>query len=170
MRFKLKIDGLKDFDKALGEFSKATARGIITRALKKAAAPIEAQAENNAPKATGQLKRSVQTVVIRQNAGKAAFAQAMRSGASRSEAAQAARSANRDAAGAGASATVRVQATAPHAHFIEFGTQTAPAQPFMGPAFQSGRGKAVSAIKTELGKEIDKAAKRAARRAARKME
>ncbi|MGO4839103.1 HK97-gp10 family putative phage morphogenesis protein, partial [Rhizobiaceae sp. 2RAB30] len=153
----------------LEQFKKSTARGVLERALKKAAKPIEQTAKADVPVDTGELKRSVGIEVVRNNAGKAAYAEAMRSGASRSEAGQAAREANRAAAGQGASATVRVAAKAPHAIFVEFGTRRGmPSRPFLSTAMRSRSGQFLAILKDELGNEIEKTAKRVARRAAKK--
>lgn len=168
MKTSFKIDGLQELDAALKQFAKSTQRGVLNRVLKKAAKPIETEAKNFAPEDTGELKRSIETTVIRTNAGKAAFAKAMRSGATRTEAGQAARLANREAAGQGASAKVRVQATARHSIFAEFGTMKMSAQPFMGPALRSKGRVSVETIKGELQTEIMKTAKRVAARRARK--
>ncbi len=160
-----KISGLRELDKNLAQFTKATQRRVLERVLKQTAKPIEDSAKRMAPVDKGDLKRSIETVVLRSNAGKAAFAKAMEGGATRAEAGQAARDANRAAAGQGASATVRVRANAPHAIFAEFGTQNMSAHPFMGPAFRSS--KSVNTMRTLLKVEIDKTAKRMANRASK---
>lgn len=160
-----KISGLRELDKNLEQFTKATQRRVLERVLKQTAKPVEDNAKRMAPVDRGDLKRSIETVVLRSNAGKAAFAKAMESGSTRAEAGKAAREANRAAAGQGASATVRVRATAPHAIFAEFGTQKMPAHPFMRPAFRSV--KTVETMRNLLRVEIDKTAKRMANRASR---
>ena len=168
LRAKVTVQGLSELQKGLEQFGKSTQRGVLTRVLKKAAKPIENAAKDMAPVESGQLRDSIETVVLRSNPGKTAFARTMREGGSRQEAAQAARDANSVAAGRGTSATVRVQATAPHAHFAEFGTQSAPAHPFIGPALRAHEGPAVKDMASELKSEIEKTAKRVARRAAKK--
>jgi hypothetical protein len=110
----LKIEGLRELDAALGQFSKATARGVLHRALKKAAVPIRDQARQDAPVDTGELRDSIviRTQSTGGSAGKAAFAAAMRSGSSKAEAAAAARAANREAGRQPLSATVSVASEA----------------------------------------------------------
>ncbi|WP_315924834.1 HK97-gp10 family putative phage morphogenesis protein [Mesorhizobium sp. SP-1A] len=164
----LKIEGLAELQRGLEQFKKSTQRGILERALKRAAKPIVDAAKTAAPVRTGALRKSIGMEVIRHNAGKAAFAEAMRGGASKEEAAIAARGANRAAAGQGASATVRVQATAPHAIFAEFGTRHSGAQPFMGPALRQGERSVPRDIAADLKIEMEKSAKRIAARAAKK--
>jgi len=164
----VKIEGLRELGAALNQFKKSTARGVLERALKKAAKPIEQTAKDDVPVDTGELKRSVAIEVVRSNAGKAAFADAMSGGASRQEASQAARNANRAAAGQGASAVVRVAAKAPHAIFVEFGTRRGiSARPFLSTAMRSRSSQFLGIVKNELGNEIEKTAKRVARRAAK---
>lgn len=168
MKSTIKIEGLRELEAALSQFTKATQRRVLERVLKKAAKPIEAAAKQAAPVDTGELKRSIKTTVLRTNAGKAAFAEAMRGGASRKEAARAAREANRAAKGQGASAVVRVQAKARHAIFAEFGTVKMAAQPFMGPAFRSKSSTSLASIRDDLKAEIATTAARIAKRNARK--
>jgi HK97 gp10 family phage protein len=163
-----KIEGLKELEAGLEQFKRSTQRGILERALKRAAKPVVDEAKAAAPVRTGALKKSISTKVIRSNAGKAAFAKAMGSGASREEAGLAARDANRAARGQGASALVRVQATAPHAIFAEFGTRHSPAHPFMGPAFQHGGSTVPKSIAADIKIEMEKSARRIAARAAKK--
>jgi HK97 gp10 family phage protein len=164
----LKVEGLAELQKGLEQFKKSTQTGVLNRVLKRAAKPVEAAAKSNAPVDSGELRDSITTEVVRTNAGKAAFAEAMRSGSSRAEAGQAARSANREAAGRGASATVRVRAKARYAHLVEWGTRKASAHPFLGPALRHNESAAVKSIAADLKSEIEKTATRVARRAAKR--
>ncbi|MGA0564467.1 HK97-gp10 family putative phage morphogenesis protein [Ancylobacter sp. VNQ12] len=169
MKTTMKVEGLAELQRGLEQFKKSTQTGVLTRVLKRAAKPVEAAAKANAPVDSGELRDSIATEVVRSNAGKTAYAEAMRSGASRAEAGQAARSANREAAGRGASATVRVKAGAPHGHFTEFGTRTGtPATPFMGPALRQNTSVVTKSIAADLETEITKTARRVATRAAKK--
>lgn len=166
----VKIDGLKQLLKGLEEFKKSTQRSILERALKKAAKPVADTAKALAPVKTGKLKKSIGMKVIRNNAGKAAYAEAMKGGASKGEAAAAAREANSAAraAGNGPSALVRVQATAPHAHFVEWGTKHSGAHPFLGPAYLEGKKSVPVSIAADIKIEMEKSARRIAARAAKK--
>lgn len=49
------------------------------------------------------------------------------------------------------------QTSAPHAHFVEFGTVKMPAEPFLRPGFEEGKAKAVDAMIDRLRKRIEKA-------------
>lgn len=166
----VKIEGLRELEAALAQFSKSTARGILHRALKKAAAPIRDQAKADAPVDTGELRDSIviRTKSTGGGAGKAAFAAAMREGATRGEAAQAARQANREAGKQPMSAAVSIAAEAPHAVFAEFGARGRAGTNFLSSAMQSRGRDALKLVGAEMKTEIEKSAKRAAARAAKK--
>lgn len=170
MASSIKIEGLSELLKGLEEFKKSTSRGILERAVKRAAKPVMETAKALAPVDTGELKKSITMKVIRNSAGKVAYADVMRGGGSAEEAAAAAHDANRaaKAAGNGPSALVRVQASAPHAHFSEFGTQHSAPQPFMGPAYLEAKQDVPRSIATDLKIEMEKSARRIAARAAKK--
>ena len=164
----VKIEGLSALHDALTKFSRATARGVMNRALKKAAEPIQRKAREIVAVDSGRLKKSIRTRVARdQSAGKAAFAAAMKAGATRGEAGMAFQSAAQTAGSS--QAIVRIAATARHAHLVEFGTVSAPAQPFMTPAFQAMKQTAAASIEATLRVEIDKTAKRIAARGAKRI-
>lgn len=160
------LTGSAETIKALEGLKKSTARSVIERVLKRAAKAVEAGAKANAPVDTGALRASIGTKIIRNSAGKRAYAAAMASGASSADAGLAARSANKTAAGEGLSAVARVLAAAPHATLVEWGTQAAPAQPFLGLALRHAR--PLDDIKTDIKREVAATAKRVAARAARK--
>lgn len=166
-----KIEGLRELESALTQFSKSTARGVLHRALKKAAVPIRDQAKADAPVDTGELRDSVviRTKSTGGSAGKAAYANVMRGGGSESEAAAAARTANREASSQPMSAVVSVAADAPHAVFAEFGARGKPGNAFLTAAMRSRSKDALALVKIELGNEIEKSAKRLRARAAKKV-
>ncbi len=166
----VKIEGLRELDAALGQFSKSTARGILHRALKKAAAPIRDQAKADAPVDTGELRDSlvIRTKSTGGSAGKAAYADVMRAGGSKSEAAKAARAANRAAGQQPLSATVSVAADVGHAVFAEFGARGRPGTSFLSRAMMSRGKDALKLVGAEMKTEIQKSAKRVAARAAKR--
>jgi HK97 gp10 family phage protein len=166
----IKIEGLRDLDRALSQFTKSTARGVLNRTLKKAAQPIADQARMDAPVDTGELRDSINIRVkgAGGSAGKAAFAAAMRVGATHGEAASLARAANREAGSQPMSATVSIGADAPHAVFAEFGARGKPGNAFLTAAMRSRARDALALVGKELKTEIDKTAKRVAARAAKK--
>lgn len=166
----VKIDGLRELEAALSQFSKSTARGILHRALKKAAAPIRDQAKADAPVDTGELRDSIviRTKSTGGGAGKAAYAATMRRGGSKSQAAKAARAANRAAGPQPMTATVSVAADVGHAVFAEFGSRGRPGTSFLSRAMTSRGRDALKLVGSEMRTEIQKSAKRVAARAAKK--
>lgn len=169
-RQKFKIEGLKELNDALGEFSKATAGNILKRAVGTAGAVFAEHAIAIAPKDEGDLKREIKVSkpkII--TPGKAAYAQAMRETGDKAEAAAAARAANRSAGGEGRSAVTHVGPTkrAGQGSLQEFGTAHHKAQPFMRPTFDADGPGLIDVMADTLREEIDKATKRAERKAAR---
>lgn len=169
----LRVEGLKDLEAALKELPKATGRNVIRRALTTAAQPIAQTAASNAPRgATGVLSRSIKVSKIRFSkgeAGKAAYAAAMKRGASRAEAAQAAHEANAENAEDVTSGIAEIGPTteAFYAHFVEFGTAHSTAKPFMRPAYESNKMNALQIMQDALKDEIAKAVARIAKKQAR---
>lgn len=141
-----KVEWLVGSDKALGEVgTKATARNVLVRTLKKAAQPMLESMEANAPRDTGWTAGSlaISTTLNPSNRrdvkreGKA-FAEVY-VGSNRGSAAL----------------------------FEEFGTIKQPAHPYLRPAFDANKQTAEEIIGRELWVEIKKAADRAARKAAK---
>lgn len=169
-RQKIKIDGLKELNEALEDFSKTTAGNILKRSVGTAGALFAERAIALAPKRTGKLKREIKVAkpkII--TPGKAAYAQAMRETGDKAEAAAAARAANRSAGGAGRAAVTHVGPTkrAGQGSLQEFGTAHHKAQPFMRPTWDADGPKLADVIRDTLAEEIDKATKRAERKAAK---
>lgn len=171
----VKVEGLKELDKALGELTKATARNTLRRALTSAAEPMRAAAERNAPMDTGELKRSIKlSSKIDNRAGKAEFAAVMRSGGTKAAARSALRVARR-AQGIGESfAEVFMgpekggKRQSIKAIVQEFGSSKQASQPYMRPAFDSEAQTVINNVGKELAKEIDKSVQRARARALKK--
>lgn len=142
---RIKIEGLKELDRALKELPNAVAKGVIRTALKKAAEPIRAAAEAGAPRLTHQLAQSIAistTLSKRQR---------------------------RKQGGKVGDVDVYVGASYPdgaHAHLLEFGTSKMSARPFMRPAWEANKGAALDIIKRELWGAIQRAARRLAKRVA----
>lgn len=172
---RVKVEGLKELDAALGELSKGAARGALRRALIKAAEPMRDAAARNAPEDTGALKRSIiVTSRIDNRAGKAEYAAVMKGGGSKAQAVGALRDARR-AKGIGESFAEAFLGPAKggkrdaiKAVVQEFGSRKQAAQPYMRPAFDSEAQNVIGKIKDELSTEIDKSVRRARARAAKK--
>lgn len=166
----LKIEGLKDLEVALLDLSRSTSGNILKRAVGVAGAAIAERAAELAPKDRPLLALEIKVAKPKiTNAGKAAFAQAMRETGDRAIAAAAARAANREAGGKGRSAVTHVGPTkrAGHGMLQEFGTAHHKAQPFMRPSWDELGAKAADIIRDEIKVGIDAAQKRAERKAAR---
>jgi HK97 gp10 family phage protein len=138
---KVQVLGLKELDAALGQLSPAAGKGVLRRVGRAALEPMDAAWRRNAPSLYHELEQSGD----------------VGSNLSRSQR----KSHDRES-------TVEVFAgpgTNPQAITQEFGTRFHPAQPFMRPAWDETKFKALDIVKDQLGVEIDKAAQRAARKA-----
>ncbi|MEC9433875.1 MAG: HK97-gp10 family putative phage morphogenesis protein [Pseudomonadota bacterium] len=168
-RITVKVEGLRELERSMRILKKATARNALRKALVKAGRPVADAAIRNAPREWGDLEGSIRVSTKRPhdaNAGKAAFAAAMRGGATRAEAGVAARAANA-AAGSDFAEVWVGPGRQPQAITQEFGTEHHPAQPFMRPAWDAEKNRAldiaVEEIKVEVGKSVDRARRRAAK-------
>lgn len=172
---RVKVEGLKELDAALGELTKATARNVLRRTLLAAGEPMRAAAERNAPVDTGALQRSIKiSSKIDNRAGKPEYAATLRAGGTRAQAAQALRDARR-AKGIGESfAEVFIgpekmgKRAGVKSIVQEFGSAKQAPQPYMRPAFDAEAGNVINRVKGDLSREIDKAVTRARARAAKK--
>lgn len=165
------VTGLKEFEASLAELGKATARNVMMRALVDSAEEIAEPMRARAPARLGRLKESI--VVSAKSvakAGKAAFSSALRAGASRAQAGQAAKAANKGAKGRDTFSQVFVGPTQDGFHGVqqEFGNVNHAAQPFGRPAFDEGAPRSLDRLAKDLAAQIAKAAARAARKAAKK--
>lgn len=175
------ILGLPELEAAFAEISRAAARGVLKRAVAKAAKPIAQSMSDFAPIDSGALSESpvIEGDIQGGIAGKRAFAEVLEAGGTRAQAQAALRAANAATAG-----QYRVTADigpnkrrAPHAHLVEFGTGprfhksgkyvgVMPPDPFVRPAWdRDGGATATERIKAELSAELDKAVARAKARA-----
>lgn len=186
MKVSFRVEGLKELNASLGELEKVATRKTVARnALRKAGEPIASAMRANAPVADGQLQGNIAvSTKIKGEAGKAAYAKAMRDTAgNKAMAVKAMRDARRAAKGTLPPVLMFVGPTikAPHAHLVEFGTGphingglfagsphpgTAP-HPFARPAWDANKDAALQKIAAELAAEINKAAARQAKRRAR---
>jgi HK97 gp10 family phage protein len=148
----VKLEGFKELDRALAELPRATAKRTATKALNKAADPIDEQASAAAPVLTGGLERSVITgkrLTRSQRSG----GPKLTAGGFRSESKN--------------YVEVHVGTSLSRGIFMEFGTFKDDPSPFMRPAWDANKMRALDIIKSELGTEIEKAAKRYAKKLAK---
>ena len=143
MKFKVKVEGLREIEDALRQLPDATAKSVLRRVGKKHLKPVAKRAKSYAPKDQGELRDSI-TVGTKL------------SKTQRRKRRKADRNDVEIYAGAG---------PLPQAHLQEFGTKEAPPQPFMRPAWNSEKRGALGGIAKYLWAEILKAAERLARRA-----
>lgn len=157
------VDGLRDLDAALGQFSKGVAKAVLRRALLQAAKPIEEAAASGAPVGSaaagdphpGQLAGSVTsgTKLSRRQKRLARTPAIMTAAGFRSAPAK--------------GAEVYVGAgPLPQAHLSEFGSANNVPRPFLRPAWDGNKMTAVQSIRSALAAEIAKTAARIAKRAA----
>lgn len=139
------LTGARELEAALRQLPRATAKGVLRRALRKAAAPTATVAEALAPRgATGNLLASidVRTVLVKSQKKR------------------------RPKIG---DVELFIGATTPkgaHAHLLEFGTSKMAAQPFLRPAWDSTKQQVLDAIETEIWESLSKAARTLAKKAA----
>lgn len=145
---RIKIEGLRELDRALGQLSKSTGKNVLRRVARKALTPFAEDMREKVPEDKGDLKRGV-GVGTRLTRRQAALH----------------RKTVRDS-----KASIEMFAGAgghPQAVQQEFGNVNHPPQPSARPAWDANKDRALRIVVTELGREIEKAAQRAARKRTR---
>lgn len=144
-----RLEGFREFEEALNQLPKATGRNVLRRLARGALEPMADQAAGNAPVAEGDLRNSIEVSERRTRRVNRAGRFDRKTGIEM---------AMGPASGEGVLS---------YATFVEFGTNDTPPQPYMRPAWDSGRGDALDYIKENLWDEIHKAALRVQRKGAR---
>lgn len=140
---KMKVEGLRDLDRALNELKVTTARNVGRRTVRGALEPMAEAARGNVAKdRSGELRSSIGVTTSRPK-------------------------------GKGYRRQDKIEAhmgpgQQPQGIQEEFGNRNQSPRPFMRPAWDAGKEALLDAVKTGLASEIAEAAKRAARKAARK--
>ncbi len=152
---KFRIEGLKELDKALGQLPRATGKNVLRRVARKALEPIIEDAKGKVHVIEGKLKGSLAVST------KLSFTQkALHKNMFPSE-----KSSVEVFAGAGPHNFV------PQAIWEEFGVTRRGKRfgphPFLRPAWDAGKMRALNNVKRDLWAEIKKAADRVARKKAR---
>ena len=141
MTFSLR--GAKELERALMRLPKAMGKTVLRAALKKAAEPVRAAAEANAPVGrTGRFKKSFaikSTLSKRQRRGRAKLSRG--------------------------GVIMYVGSTDPKAHLLEFGTVKMRARPTLRPAWDANKHRVLASLRVEVWRALAKAARRLARRA-----
>ena len=135
----VKVEGLKDLEKALSELKVSTARNIARRGLKQALEPMAEAARRRVPSLSGDLAESINVTTKNPKRNRKQSQIEAHMGPGRH----------------------------PQGPQTEFGNRNHGPQPFMRPAWEEEKHGALESLAGILGEEIDKAAKRAARKAAR---
>lgn len=144
----VKVEGLRELEKALGELPRATGKNVLRRVLRTAGEPMVRDAKALVPVASGKLRDSIAVATQLSKRQRALYKKMF--------------------ADDKASVEMFVGVAAlPHAHLQEFGTSRHGPQPFMRPAWDANKNGMLDSIKDELGVEIAKAAKRLAAKQAR---
>ena len=174
MAVKVKVEGLREVQKALRELpKKSTRRNVLKRVGMRRMEAVAKAARALVPVDQGNLRESISvgTRAKGGTAGQAAFHETLKEGGSRSAASAAARAAQRaDPTGRDVQVFVGPagrRGAPPHAHMIEFGTKDFGPEPYMRPAWDREKHGVLRGIENDLWAEIQRAAKRAARKAAR---
>lgn len=137
---KVKVEGLRELERALSDLKVSTARNVGRRTLKQALEPMaEAARRNVAQDRTGELRQSIGVTTGRPK-------------------------------GRGYRRKDRIEAhmgpgQQPQGIQEEFGNRKQAPRPFMRAAWDAGKRGALEGVKSILRQEIDRAAKRAARKA-----
>jgi HK97 gp10 family phage protein len=152
MRETVRVEGLRELERALEELPKSTGKAVLRRVLKKRAEPIARHMTALAPDdpATGgnDLRSSI----------------GVSTKLSKRQASQHRKMFKDDKA----SVEMFVGAgPLPQAHLQEFGSSIHGPQPFARPAWDAGHGALLEGLKDDLWSEIKKSADRLARKSAR---
>lgn len=138
----VKITGLKELDRALGQLPKATAKAALRRVLKQAAEPLAQKMRQNAPRDEMHLYESIDV------SPRLSKRQAMQHKAEGDRAFQ----------------EMFVGTNNPAGMQQEFGNEHHPAQPWARPAWDAEKEPTLDRIKDSLWFEIDKSARQHARK------
>ena len=142
--FTVKVEGVEALHDALGEFTKSTERTLLRRIAVKALGPVVEHAKRLAPVDDGDLRDSIRVGSKLTRRAKSAAKGDPREG-------------------------VRVFAGTTNRNGVprEFGSVRSPAEPFMRPAWDSGKRQVLADVTDQLAGEIERTRKRVAARAAK---
>ena len=157
----MRIDGLKEVQNALKELPKEIQKRPLRSAVSAGAKVIADDAINKAPQGeTGNLRKSIYRYRSRSQSptGKETFLVGVRKG----KAKYSNTSRNRRLGRVGK--TYQTQGEAYYWRFVEFGTSSQPARPFLRPAFENSKERAVQVMKERLGKAIETQARKLAKK------
>lgn len=149
MSVRVQVTGLRELERTLRMVGEKMRKKILRKAMRKGALPIAKAARARAPrdrKHEGKIAKDLRGIALHRSI-------AVRSARKRR--------------GGQEDLSVRVTATVPHAHLVEYGTGPryhadgkyvgqAPAQPFMRPAFEETKGQAQAIVAREIAAGIER--------------
>ena len=159
----IKVDGLKDLDRALGELGKSAGKAVLRRVLKAAAEPIYQAAKARAPSRPAGAKPVYYGKGENKRLRRPGTDEALVQSGTRLTRNQQ-RTVKREGKD---TAEHYVGSRDPIARLLEYGTVNTRAQPVFRPAWEANKDQALTIIKESLGAQIEKTAKRQQAKAAR---
>jgi len=163
----VKMEGFKELEAALMELPKATGKNVLRRVLKKMATPIVADAKANAPVDTGLLVRKITqsgSLSANEKSEAGGGPQFQGIGADGKKIFSKADAKNYVEVHVGVAG---IKQSIARGFFQEFGTVENVAHPFMRPAWDGNKDKALTTFKADVWAEIEKAAARRAKKLAK---
>ena len=153
MTVQMKLEGFKELDRELEKLSKAAGKGVLRRALKKAAEPMADIMRSSSPVETGALKGSIDVSVKLAPRQAGLHRKMFRD--------------SRAAVEMFVGPSYNLGAGGRHGHLLEFGTYKMSPRPFARPAWDQDKQNVIERLKKDIWAEIEKATARAERKAAR---
>lgn len=135
----VRVEGLANIDKALGELKKSTGKNVLRRVARERLEPVAEAMRDRVPERLGDLKESIVVTTKRPRRHRPQSTIEAFAGPGRH----------------------------PQAHLQEFGTRHHGPQPYARPAWDQEKDAMLDGIGQDLWSEIERAAQRAARKAAR---
>lgn len=145
---KMKVQGFRELDRALGEFSKVTGVNILRRAAVEALEPMRERAAALAPDDPATTQNDLKDNIAV---------------GTRSRSRRAGRKINQVEAYMGPDADVPFVVS--KGVYQEFGTRDHPPQSFMRPAWDGGKMQLIDDVRDRLATQVEKARQRAAKKA-----
>lgn len=159
MKMTAEVFGFRDLEAAMADLTKAAGRGVMTRALRNAAQPLKADIVTFAP--FNGIKESV-AVSTKLDPREKRLSRGQQKSTSMVFVGP-----SYDLGSGGRLAHLFEYGTGPRFRKNGGATGRLAMRPFMRPAWDAYKGKAIDLLKFEMAVEIDKATKRAQRKAAR---
>lgn len=137
----IKIEGMEDLKKVLDQMAPKASRNLMRSTIHAIAGQIAKEAKGQAPKDSGTLKKAIKAKRRRPKTPDKPFSDVMIEHGGQ---------ATNDAF---------------YWRFVEYGTQNAPAHPFMQPAIDLMRPQVPAIMREQFGKKLEAMLKRAAKKA-----